>query len=110
MRYILAIHLVLASVVILSAQQMNPEDEATTLVGEFRDTVYLQQVDDDTLYRMYRITLAARRTERANPSSVVVLRLMTNGHWLSPVPEEPNIARGRRQLKIVWSPAISKMI
>jgi tetratricopeptide (TPR) repeat protein len=38
--------------------QSDPADQAAELVGNLRDSMYLQDIDDDALYRQYRITLA----------------------------------------------------
>jgi hypothetical protein len=38
--------------------QSDPAVQAAELVGDLRDSMYLQDIDDDALYRKYRITLA----------------------------------------------------
>jgi tetratricopeptide (TPR) repeat protein len=42
----------------ISAGTSGSVSHAQTLLNEFRDAVYMQQLDDAALYRMYRITLA----------------------------------------------------
>ncbi len=42
----------------LPAADSGSDAEAAALVNALRDAMYLQQVDDDALFRMYRITLA----------------------------------------------------
>ena len=42
----------------LFAEDTGSASEAAALVDILRDAMYLQQIDDDALYRMYRITLA----------------------------------------------------
>ncbi len=44
--------------VTLMAQQINPENDAAALVAVFRDAMYLQRIDDDELYRDFRILRA----------------------------------------------------
>jgi len=50
--------LLFTSVLGLSAQDLGPITRAAGLIDTFRDAMYLQQIDDDALKRMYRITLA----------------------------------------------------
>lgn len=40
------------------AQQTNPENEAALLMESFRDEMYCQRIDDDELYRQFRILRA----------------------------------------------------
>ena len=42
----------------LMAQQSDPANEASSLVAAFRDEMYLQRIDDEELYRHYRILRA----------------------------------------------------
>lgn len=43
---------------ILTAQDSSSSPDPAALIGSFRDAMYMQQIDDAALNRMYRITLA----------------------------------------------------
>ncbi|MCK5249432.1 MAG: hypothetical protein KAJ98_05665 [Spirochaetaceae bacterium] len=58
MRRVLSAFMLLAITGGLSAVDSGSVTGAAALVDALRDAMYLQQVDDDALYRMYRITLA----------------------------------------------------
>ena len=58
MRRILLLFLLLMLSFGLSAGTTGSASDAGTLVNAFRDAMYLQQIDDAALYRLYRITMA----------------------------------------------------
>ena len=58
MRRVLSAFMLLTITGGLSAVDSGSVTGAAALVDALRDAMYLQQVDDDALYRMYRITLA----------------------------------------------------
>ncbi len=57
LRRLLIVILILAAAGGLSARSVDASSEASDLLDVFRDTVYLQQMDDAALFRLYRIIL-----------------------------------------------------
>lgn len=58
LRRLLLIFLMISIAGVLTAQDGSSASDAAALVVTFRDAMYMQQIDDASLYRMYRITLA----------------------------------------------------